>query len=223
MTHDCNQNIESNMAPAHCRVCGMALAQEKLDTLKDQIDDNLRNTIHPLYMTQDKNDLVTCPDCGEIYDEWDTMCEECPGCGEACPKDRDTVMPQDKSVEEQIIKDAVTRFLGWKLPATFSPDGGISYDPNVCETVGTHLFTAQEATEMVRYILRDSLTTTRQQVREEALRELSDAAEMLWVVLANVSGGDWSQQNQEWQEAAQKWRDNYFSVKWKPQSNPTQV
>ena len=42
--------------------------------------------------------------------------------------------------------------------------------------------------------------------------KLADAAEMLWVVLANVSGGDWTQQTQEWQEAAAKWRDNYFAA-----------
>lgn len=41
---------------------------------------------------------------------------------------------------------------------------------------------------------------------------LADAAEMLWVVLANVSGGDWTQQSQEWQEAAARWRDNYFAT-----------
>jgi hypothetical protein len=35
---------------------------------------------------------------------------------------------------------------------------------------------------------------------------------MLWVVLANVSGGDWAQQSAEWQEAAARWRDNYFRV-----------
>lgn len=43
-------------------------------------------------------------------------------------------------------------------------------------------------------------------------KELSDAAEMLWVVLANVSGSDWTKQTLEWQESAAKWRDNYFSV-----------
>ena len=42
--------------------------------------------------------------------------------------------------------------------------------------------------------------------------KLADAAEMLWAVLANVSGGDWTKQNGEWQEAAAKWRDNYFKV-----------
>jgi len=40
---------------------------------------------------------------------------------------------------------------------------------------------------------------------------MTDAAEMLWVVLANVSGGDWTKQSPEWQEAAARWRDNYFA------------
>lgn len=40
--------------------------------------------------------------------------------------------------------------------------------------------------------------------------ELKQAAEMLWIVLANVSNGDWKKQTTEWMEAAQRWRDNYF-------------
>jgi hypothetical protein len=48
----------------------------------------------------------------------------------------------------------------------------------------------------------------------EAVRasSMADAAEMLWVVLANVSGGDWTRQSPEWQEAAARWRDNYFAA-----------
>jgi hypothetical protein len=41
---------------------------------------------------------------------------------------------------------------------------------------------------------------------------MTDAAEMLWVVLANVSGGDWTKQSAEWREAAARWRDNYFAA-----------
>jgi hypothetical protein len=41
---------------------------------------------------------------------------------------------------------------------------------------------------------------------------LADAAEMLWTVVANVSGSDWTQQSAEWQEAAARWRDYYFAV-----------
>jgi hypothetical protein len=47
---------------------------------------------------------------------------------------------------------------------------------------------------------------------QEAHRRLKDAAEMLWVVLANVSGGDWTKQSADWQEAAARWRDNYFAA-----------
>ena len=42
---------------------------------------------------------------------------------------------------------------------------------------------------------------------------IEDAAEMLWVVIANVSEGDWTKQTKEWQEAAAKWRDYYFKVR----------
>lgn len=39
---------------------------------------------------------------------------------------------------------------------------------------------------------------------------MNDAAEMLWVMLANVSGGDWTKQTAEWQDGAAKWRNHYF-------------
>jgi hypothetical protein len=44
------------------------------------------------------------------------------------------------------------------------------------------------------------------------IARLKDAGEMLWVVVANVSGGDWSQQSAEWQAVAAQWRDNYFAA-----------
>ena len=44
------------------------------------------------------------------------------------------------------------------------------------------------------------------------LRSICDAAEMLWIVLANVSGGDWTQQSQEWQDAAARYRAKYFAA-----------
>jgi hypothetical protein len=49
---------------------------------------------------------------------------------------------------------------------------------------------------------------------------MADAAEMLWVVLANVSGGDWTKQSQEWQDAAARWRDNYFEALRSARSTP---
>jgi len=42
--------------------------------------------------------------------------------------------------------------------------------------------------------------------------ELENAAEMLWVCLANVDNGAWSKQSDVWQETVKKWRDNYFKV-----------
>lgn len=57
-----------------------------------------------------------------------------------------------------------------------------------------------------------SLQTELIQAQDAEIARLRDAAEMLWVVLANVSGGDWEKQTEEWQEAAKRWRDNYFAV-----------
>ena len=41
--------------------------------------------------------------------------------------------------------------------------------------------------------------------------KMARAAEMLWTVVANASRGDWDKQSIEWQEAAARWRDFYFS------------
>ncbi len=65
-------------------------------------------------------------------------------------------------LDDAQIKHMVDRFLGWKLPKPWHPDGGISYAlpqgyvgaaaehhwPN-----GTNLFDAEQATAMVRYML----------------------------------------------------------------------
>lgn len=58
----------------------------------------------------------------------------------------------------------------------------------------------------------DNLLTGLRFGHREGQPTMADAAEMLWVVLANVSGGDWTQQSTEWQEAAARWRDNYFAA-----------
>ena len=61
------------------------------------------------------------------------------------------------------IKQMVDRFLQWRLPENFSPDCGIHFDADAAkklnsmnkryEPVGTNLFDATQATEMVRYML----------------------------------------------------------------------
>ncbi len=42
------------------------------------------------------------------------------------------------------------------------------------------------------------------------LQRVADAGEMLWTVVANVSGGDWKKQSEEWQQAAARYRDEFF-------------
>lgn len=60
------------------------------------------------------------------------------------------------------VKQMVARFLQWKLPANFAPDGGITFKrtynehtphPAVHAPVGTNLFDATQAEAMVRYML----------------------------------------------------------------------
>lgn len=60
------------------------------------------------------------------------------------------------------IKTMVDRFLSWKLPADFHPDGGISFDPISNrgmafearrEPVGTNLLTAHQAEQMIRELV----------------------------------------------------------------------
>lgn len=68
---------------------------------------------------------------------------------------------ETKMTNEQ-IKHMVNRFLGWKLPESFSPDGGISFkktfndhlpNPPKNEPTGTNLFDVDEASAMVRYMI----------------------------------------------------------------------
>lgn len=60
------------------------------------------------------------------------------------------------------IKHMVDRFLNWKLPSNFNPDGGISFEklgnkgtPHqyTREPVGTNLLDADQATAMVRHMI----------------------------------------------------------------------
>ena len=60
------------------------------------------------------------------------------------------------------IKHMVNRFLAWKLPNDFNPDGGIKFDKygNIGteyqyahQPTGTNLFDATQAKEMICYIL----------------------------------------------------------------------
>lgn len=70
-------------------------------------------------------------------------------------------------ISEAQIKHMVSRFLGWRLPETFHPDNGISFTPEFNAEymakvgkppqrripIGTNLFDAVEADQMVRYMV----------------------------------------------------------------------
>ena len=44
----------------------------------------------------------------------------------------------------------------------------------------------------------------------DRIKRLEDCIETAWGIIANVSGGDWTRQKSEWQEAVVRWRDNQF-------------
>lgn len=45
---------------------------------------------------------------------------------------------------------------------------------------------------------------------QERIKRLEDCIETAWGIIANVSGGDWTRQKPQWQEAVIRWRDNEF-------------
>lgn len=64
------------------------------------------------------------------------------------------------SVPDDMIEQAVTRFLSWKLPKDFHPDGGMVFIPTKGRgydsphwPCGTNLLNAQQARDMLRYVL----------------------------------------------------------------------
>lgn len=69
------------------------------------------------------------------------------------------------TMNEQQINDMVSRFLAWRLPENFSPDGGISFAPTFntlgggtarAEPVGTNLFSFDQAKQMVLHMLGEA-------------------------------------------------------------------
>lgn len=68
---------------------------------------------------------------------------------------------EERNVQPNIDR-AVDKFLAWTLPTDFSPDGGISFknEPDArgytpSWPIGTNLFTATQAKQMIDHILKD--------------------------------------------------------------------
>ena len=105
-------------------------------------------------------DVISCTKCGasshvefgekaNLVDAWNRRASPSQGEGPAA------------DVVEAQIEHMVQRFLGWKLPEHFRPDGGISYEPIANKGTkfefertpyGTNLFDHTQATAMVRYM-----------------------------------------------------------------------
>ena len=46
-------------------------------------------------------------------------------------------------------------------------------------------------------------------IDEETLLDMLESA---WGIIANAGNGNWEIESKTWQEAAEKWRDNYHSI-----------
>lgn len=69
-------------------------------------------------------------------------------------------MVERRYMRPRTIRDLVDRFLSWKLPQDFGPDCGISFKPPTHPNswpVGTNLFTAEQARQMLEHILEPAL------------------------------------------------------------------
>lgn len=51
------------------------------------------------------------------------------------------------------IKHMVDRFLSWKLPSDFAPDGGVTLTPRYTGATGTNLLDATQADAMIRFMV----------------------------------------------------------------------
>jgi hypothetical protein len=63
---------------------------------------------------------------------------------------------------DEQVKHMTERFLGWRLPENFNPDGGVTFDPvynkgtqyeGRHQPVGTNLLDYTQAESMVRHML----------------------------------------------------------------------
>jgi hypothetical protein len=76
------------------------------------------------------------------------------------------------AINSAVVERMVNRFLAWKLPADFDPDGGISFKQVFGQTwpIGTNLFTAAQAKEMVRHMLDGIAVPTNSEAVSELVR-----------------------------------------------------
>lgn len=69
-------------------------------------------------------------------------------------------------MEMSDVKDLVYRFLSWRLPDDFSPDGGIEFKPlqhpsSDLWPIGTNLLNFEQTEIMIRHVLEDVISYTK--------------------------------------------------------------
>ncbi len=102
-------------------------------------------------------------------------------------------------MKDEQIKQIVDRFLQWRLPEDFNPDCGIAFNRQIGShtyiPVGTNLFSAEQAENMVRFML-DGITAASKPDAEGLVFALemitaSDGAPETIQVLAKEALAQW--------------------------------
>lgn len=97
---------------------------------------------------------------------------------------------------DEQIKHMVDRFLMWRLPENFNPDGGISfkkiynekttYGPQKHEPVGTNLFDSMQAEAMIRHLVEGLPNDS---IRNELIAQVAelkkDAERYRWLCVSD--------------------------------------
>lgn len=78
----------------------------------------------------------------------DTLCETCSNVTSKSVK-----VEVEGGITPKQLDHLICRFLQWKLPPDFAPDGGITYERKSVQPIGTNLFTYGQAKMMVRFMV----------------------------------------------------------------------
>lgn len=93
-------------------------------------------------------------------------------------------------MNDEQIKHMTERFLRWKLPENFNPDGGISFQrvfnentpfPSKAEPSGTNLFDYNQAKAMVQYLVEGLPDSSPTELNVRMVKAGTDFADALLV------------------------------------------
>ena len=159
---------------------GMDKVREALDLVERHYGDDARIapllkfarealSVHPAEPVALQLWCDTCEGNGKIYQEQqhgtpgsggEFDCPDCDGKGYIATR-RYALMSQPAPSEPTVTDEMVNRFLGWRLPDDFYPDGGVSFArevnggprPRDWWPTGTNLLNADQARAMLKYVL----------------------------------------------------------------------